>query len=252
MILYVNGDSHSAGAEAVNDFSFAQDDPKLWQDEWFNKPHPDNLKVSYGQLLANSLQATFICDALPAASNSRILRTTRNYLKTNKPDLIIIGWTSFEREEWFDEETNFWYQVNGSGIDSVPEKWIKKYKDYVINIDWEAKEIFWYNEIWNFHRELEQLNVPHLFFICYRNFHYIKNAFAKKGILLDTLYDFKNNFINPYIENFDYIKYLQSCGCELHRKPYEYPRITQPRNHFGPDGHAKWAEFLLPYLTRLL
>ncbi len=27
MILYVNGDSHSAGAEAVNDYCFAQDDP---------------------------------------------------------------------------------------------------------------------------------------------------------------------------------------------------------------------------------
>ena len=44
MILYVNGDSHTAGAEAVNPYAFAEDDPNLTH--LGRLPHPDNLAVS--------------------------------------------------------------------------------------------------------------------------------------------------------------------------------------------------------------
>ena len=249
MILYVNGDSHSAGAEAVNSFSFAQDDPRLWQDIWFNKPHPDNLAVSYGQLLANKLDAEFVCDAIPAGSNDRIIRTTREYLKTNKPDIIIIGWTSWEREEWFNDDDKFWYQVNASGIDSVPEKWIDKYKNFVLNVDWKQKEIHWHEEIWNFHLELSNLKLPHLFFNCYSNFFHSKNTF-KTADLPFVQHDYGNSYINPY-DDFHFIGYLRSVGCNDIRESAD-PLIKNKRTHFGPDGHEKWADFLFPHLTRIL
>lgn len=249
MILYVNGDSHSAGAQAVNDFAFAQDDPKLWQDEWFNKPHPDNLPASYGQLLANKINAGFVCDAMPAGSNTRIIRTTREYLKTNKPNIIIIGWTSWEREEWFNDDDNVWYQVNASGIDSVPEKWTDRYKNFVVNVDWKKKEIFWHNEIKNFHLELRDLQIPHLFFNCYSNFFHSHNTFKNANLPFHQ-HEYGNNYINPY-DDFHFINYLRSVGCKDVREPAD-PFIKNKRTHFGPDGHAKWAEFLLPYLTRLL
>jgi len=41
MILYVNGDSHTAGAEAVNSHAFADDDPAY--KHLGRLPHPDNL-----------------------------------------------------------------------------------------------------------------------------------------------------------------------------------------------------------------
>ena len=77
MILYVNGDSHTAAAEAVSPAAFAEDDghPELGR-----IPHPENLRVSWGQQLANRLNATLVCDAESAASNFRILRTTREWM----------------------------------------------------------------------------------------------------------------------------------------------------------------------------
>ena len=117
MILYVNGDSHTAAGEAVNDYCFAEDDPHLWA--YGRAPHPDNLKVSWGQRLADMIGATLHCDAESASSNTRILRTTRKYLETNHPDLIVIGWSTWEREEW--SHKGNYYQVTASGTDSVPE-----------------------------------------------------------------------------------------------------------------------------------
>ena len=78
MIVYVNGDSHSAGGEAVNPYCFANDDPLYWA--LGRQPHPDNLRVSYGCELANMLYAVLECDAESSASNDRILRTTHEYL----------------------------------------------------------------------------------------------------------------------------------------------------------------------------
>ena len=97
MILYVNGDSHTAGAEAANPHAFANDDPRY---NYLGRlPHPDNLLVSFGNILAKNLSAELYCDAESASSNDRIIRTTRHYLRTNQPDLIVIGWSTWEREE---------------------------------------------------------------------------------------------------------------------------------------------------------
>ena len=97
MILYVNGDSHSAGAEAVVPYCYAQDD-HLYR-ALGRKPHPDNERASFGCLLANKLNAILHCDAESASSNTRIIRTTRDYIKNEgAPDFILIGWSTWERE----------------------------------------------------------------------------------------------------------------------------------------------------------
>ena len=57
MILYVNGDSHAAGAEAVNPHAFAEDDPELYY--LGRLPHPENLQVTWGKLLSLALNAGF-------------------------------------------------------------------------------------------------------------------------------------------------------------------------------------------------
>ena len=96
MILYVNGDSHSAGAEAVNQHCFAKDDTNYRH--LGRVPHPDNESVSYGALLADNLNLTLQCSAESGGSNTRIIRTTRDYLKNNPtPTAIIIGWATWER-----------------------------------------------------------------------------------------------------------------------------------------------------------
>jgi hypothetical protein len=159
VIVYVNGDSHTAAAEAVNSAAFAEDDgyPELGR-----QPHPDNLRVSWGQQLANRINADFVCDAESAASNTRILRTTRDWIKKLPPwesCVVIVQWSTWEREEWF--YNNSWWQVNASGIDTVPAALEERYKNYVINVDWAIKTLQAHDKIWNMHLYLKQLKIKH-------------------------------------------------------------------------------------------
>ena len=91
MILYVNGDSHTAAAEAVNPHAWAMDDGELFY--MGRAPHPANLAVSWGKLLSQTLRASFHCGAESASSNQRIIRTTREWLAESdrsRSDLLVI------------------------------------------------------------------------------------------------------------------------------------------------------------------
>ena len=234
MILYVNGDSHSAGAEAVNNYCFAEDDPLYYS--LGRIPHPDNEKASYGCNIANELFAVLHCDAESASSNSRIIRTTKKYLEDTKPDAIIIGWATWERQEWLHDEV--YYQITGSGTDRLPAELVKKYKEWVITsaTDYANNELYNHETIWNFHEYLNDLAIPHLFFNTYNCFAHIRiNDLPRK--------DWKDSYLNPYNEEFTYYNWLISNG---------YKTVKPGSYHFRADAHGKWAEFLLPHLTRLL
>ena len=55
MILYVNGDSHAAAAEAVNAHSWAEDDSQYFY--LGHAPHPDNMAVGWPRRLADTVKA---------------------------------------------------------------------------------------------------------------------------------------------------------------------------------------------------
>lgn len=229
MILYVNGDSHSAGAEAVNPYCFAEDDPTYA--DLMRKPHPDNLAVSYGQQLAEQYSATLVCDAESGSSNTRILRTTYNYLKTHTPDLLVIGWATWEREEvTIDGET---YQFSAGLItDPFSEKVKQLYKEWVVGRDQvqkysdQAQE-----EIWKLHQYLVNKNIKHVFF----------NTFS--GLTPTTQLDWGSCYIHPYNHKQTYFKLLTAWG----HKP-----IAEGSYHLGADAHTAWAKYLQNHLTNSL
>jgi hypothetical protein len=225
-ILYVNGDSHSAGAEAVNDYCFAKDD-RLYHGLG-RQSHPDNLKVSYGCNIANELSAVLHCDAESASSNNRIIRTTREYIRNEgTPDAVIIGWSTWEREEWLHE--NVYWQVNAGGVGhDWPDPVKERYKEYIVNLDWELAEQQAHKDIYELHTELLDLKIPHLFFNTYN---YFRQSPA----------DWFNNYLGPYDPDLTYYKWLTNSGFQ-----------SKPSYHFDADAHRKWAEFLLPHLTQLL
>lgn len=226
MILYVNGDSHSAGAEAVNSYCFAEDDPFYYA--LGRIPHPDNERASYGCNIANELFAILHCDAESASSNSRIIRTTREYIKNNKPDAVIIGWSTWEREEWLHDDT--YWQINAGGVGSDwPDAVKEKYTHYVANLDWNKATQQAHNQIHELHTELSDLKIPHLFFNTYNDFR-----------TQDPL-EWHDSYIGPYNPDMTYYKWLSDQGFESNQS-----------YHFRADAHRKWAEFLLPRLTRLL
>lgn len=226
MILYVNGDSHSAAAEAVNEYCFAEDDPLYHA--LGRIPHPDNERVSYGCNVANELFAILHCDAESASSNDRIVRTTRDYLKETKPDAVIIGWSTWEREEWYHD--GIWWQVNGGGIGhDWPESIKQQYKNYVTNLNWNEKTNQAHKQIHELHTEISDLKIPHLFFNTFSDFH-----------TQDPL-EWYETYIDPYDPKMTYWQWLTDHGF---RSNQSY--------HFGPNAHRKWAEFLLPHLTKIL
>jgi hypothetical protein len=228
MMLYVNGDSHAAGAEATNAHAFAEDDPGYFY--LGRAPHPDNLAVSWGKLLSLQLKSVFRCDAESASSNSRIIRTTRNWLSgagRNHPDqLVIIQWSTWEREEWLHQ--NRYLQVGASGTDHVPDELQTRYKDFVSNTDWNLKTQMAHQDIWDFHQELTEQGIRHIFFNGNNNFSGISDR-----------KNWRTNYINPYDPASTYDAIIRNANIET----------VMPNSwHFGRDGHAFFAKFMLNYI----
>jgi hypothetical protein len=228
MILYVNGDSHTAGAEAANAHAFAEDDPKLYY--LGRLPHPENLQVTWGKLLSLALNAGFQCEAESASSNARILRTTRAWLAAQKNNLqnilVVIQWSTWEREEWL--YNGIYYQVNGSGIDQVPQEAQERYRNYVVGLDWQTKTQQAHNDIWAFHQELTDQHIPHIFFNGNNDFSSIADQ-----------KDWGLSYIGPYDPDSTYHARLQAAGLET---------VMPDSYHYGRNGHSWWFKYLLNYI----
>lgn len=223
MILYANGDSHTAAAEAVSPAAFAEDDgyPELGR-----RPHPDNLAVSWAQQLANKINVKLVCDAESAASNYRIIRTTRDWLKTLQPwqsAVAIIQWSTWEREEWL--HNGEYLQVGSSGLDWVPDELADRYRQFVVDVDWNRCQQHWHQEIWQLHLELDAMKIPHVFFNGNNSFDQITQQL-----------DWGTSYIAPYLE-FTYDQILRDRFDPVHANSW----------HFGKDAHCFWAEFVLQY-----
>lgn len=230
MILYVNGDSHCAGAELVNGYCFADDDPTY--KHLGRRPHPDCIPHTFGYKLAQTLNAGFYLDAESGSSNARIERTTRQFLADNRKQevFVLIGWSTWEREEWQDGDT--YYQVTASGTDSVPAHLEEDYKAWVTTrtldqIDIEQHR--WHGRIHDFHTELSLSKIPHLFFNTYSWFrpHVQKQR------------DWNNCYIDPYNETGTF-----SSWCSNRFDP-----VVPSSYHYGRDAHIAWYKHLLPRLT---
>ena len=230
MILYVNGDSHTAAAEAVNSHAFAEDDPALF---YLGRiAHPENLAVSWGKLLSLTFKSAFRCDAESASSNDRILRTTREWLAgagNGHPDLlVIIQWSTWEREEW--RHDNQYYQVGASGTDDVHVGLHERYKHYVTSVDWQEKTQQAHDKIWQFHNELKEQNIRHIFFNGNNDFSKITKQ-KKWGA----------SYIGPYTPAQTYDAIIRSRGIDT---------VMPGSWHFGRDGHSAFHRFMLDYIIK--
>jgi hypothetical protein len=227
MILYANGCSHTAAAEAVVPDAFAEDDGRAGIDR---RPHPLNLAASWCTHLAHDLGRTLVCDAESASSNDRIVRTTREWISANPDQLrntfVVIQWTTWEREEWLHKGT--WYQVNASGADWVPRELQQRYRQFVIDVDWAEKTQQAHEQIWTLHTELEDLQIPHLFYSGHSSFSDIQKH-----------YNWGTNYLEPYNQSGSYNAILQQNG-----------HVPTKWYHFDAKGHCFWAKYLLQYINK--
>ena len=226
-VLYVNGDSNSAGAELANDYAFAEDDP-LYKEQG-RAPHPDNIDLSYGAHLAKELKTPLLCDAESASSNDRIMRTTIDYLNSEPENpFVLIGWSSWEREEWNINGTM--YQVTAGGKDILPSEYEHQYRGWVSSQtipEIQRKSENWCDKIWNLHQQLQNENIKHLFFNCIEPFPTRK-------------YDFGLNYFYPYDKEYTFYHYL---------KQYDEPNENF---HFGLKSHKRWANLLLDRIKEIV
>lgn len=228
MILYINGCSHSAAAEAAVTYGWACDDPALWQ--CGDEPHPANLAVSYGRHVADALGAELVCQATSGGSNDRVIRVTKQWINDNpqklKDTFMILQWTTWEREEWC--YNNHWYQVNASGVDLVPPELNERYKNYVINIDWNVKTQQAHDDIWQMHLYLKERGIRHLFFSGHSTFSDIQNQ-----------HNWGQNYISPYSREHSYHNWLKNNGGSY---------VTPESYHFDAKSHRLWADYVLQYI----
>jgi len=227
-LLYVNGDSHTAAAEAVSPAAFAEDDgyPELGR-----RPHPDNLQASWGQQLANQMNARLVCDAESAASNHRIMRTTREWMKNLLPwetAVAVIQWSTWEREEWLHDGK--YLQVGSSGTDHVPDELANQYKLFVVNVDWTWCQQYWHDEIWQLHLDMTAAKIPHVFFNGNTSFDRIRSGAWHQE-------DWNNSYIAPYSQ-YTYDHILREAG---------FKTVKPDSWHFGEAAHCFWADFVLQY-----
>lgn len=207
MILYVNGDSNSSGAEL-------KDQSKSWTN-----------------LLANKLGLTLINEAKAGTSNPRIMRTASTTLAhSNQNTFAIIGWTSWEREEWLYQKQ--YYDVNSGGHDVLPPELQERYKQWVTEQDLDqraAKSLSMHSQLHRLHRSLLDRRIPHLFFNALMPFQHNHINPAKL--------DWGKNYLGPYDNDLSYYWYLKKHGW----KPTK-------DNHFLEDAQAVWADVLYNYI----
>lgn len=207
MILYVNGDSNSNGSECKD------------------------LAKSWPQLLANRLGSTLANEAKSGTSNPRIMRVASDALaNSDRNTIAIIGWTSWEREEWLHQGQ--YYDVNAGGHDVLPPVLQERYKQWVVGQgpkEQARKSKAMHEQIHRLHRSLKDRRIPHLFFNALMPFQHR---------LMDPLHkDWHNNYLGPYDNDSSYYWYLKNRNW----KPTN-------NNHYTEDAQAVWADVLYNYI----
>lgn len=229
MILYANGCSHTAAAEAVVPECFAVDDGRYGIDR---RPHPVNLTASWCTLVARRLGMNLVCEAEAGGSNPRIVRTTQAWLEANQdlwPEtLVIIQWTTWERQEWL--HNGIWYQVNASGQDWVPKDLRHRYKKFIADVDWRQATDQCHQAAWDLHQWLLTRQICHVFFSGQNTFESVTHQL-----------DWGKFYMHPYQNAGSYHNWLRQNGGTY---------VNSNSHHFDAKSHRLWAENVLQYINR--
>ena len=218
MLIYFNGDSNIGGEELASK------------------------KQGMAAQLAARFDAEYINPATSGASNDLIYDQTMRYFEDPhnlKPDLVVIGWTEFNRIQWY--LTDQWghsrlWEINHLGVGiPVPEQYQKRHQHWKDNIvsdgHWNrALSDYWHNKIYNVHCMLTRKGIPHLFFNAFNHFKKIHDRYELP---------WDESFLSPYSEELIYTKWCLAQG---------YNEITPGYMHFPPEAHAAWADVMYTHI----
>jgi hypothetical protein len=212
MILYANGDSHCFGT-GLSDYQTQR----------------------FIQLLADKFNLKLVAEPEPGGSLDRALRSSYNYIENNNQDLFVLfGIPSLEREEREYDKKYFQFNVHKNTGQhhqypaELQEDYIKWLSNYSNDFNWAEQIEKSYHKINSFHQYLKSKQIKHLFFNTAQSF--VPNV------------EFGDNFVHPYNREFTFIKWCQNQNF----------KGVDNYNHYGLDAHKAWADFLEPYIRKLI
>ena len=244
-VLYVNGCSHSCGAELEYVGSCRT---------------PYDFTNGWGGIIANKYNLIHYNDARPGAGNkeihSTLIYSLLKLLEEYKPSeiFVIVGWTSFERTEIIYENTNYTF---AGGLNENQAPWIKNwpsvvqdaYKSWVMTTDFDHSintfSMYYFATI-NF---LNLNKIPYFFFNAINPIHSPSRNFLNCSTGDDwnkrLFYLMENdpNYLEPHNPEMTYLNYL--------KKKYD-PQIEGRNFHFREDAQQEWANLLIPHVDKQL
>ena len=218
--LYINGDSHTAGT---------------YLNDWYNH------EKCFGALLSKKYNLNYINQAIAGGSNDRIIRTSKEHLTECDPKetIILIGWSTFERTEWFYKGE--WYQICGQPQYEIKEKYLDRlWEDYTnsfwkgVNENQMEEKTFYLSRaieaqyrIKEFGEWLTERKFKHLFFHAHSSFFSKKNSFQ---------IEWPNNI---WLQNQPYNPAVSFCSYALSKG-----HTPDKWWHFDYNAHSDYAKFI--------
>lgn len=243
MLLYVNGDSHLAAT-----YQYPGSDISILQ----------QYELSFAGLLAKKYNLDYINEAWPGGSNNRIIRTSKEFLKDKDPEntLVLIGWTTFERTEWYID--GIWHQICGEPLyeynlrsNILPPGFdIKRW--HSSGTVWSTLSNMWSNYTNRTLNDLEEtgniifssraLEFQYYFkefseWLTERNFKHMFLHTHDAFMLDDFLKNDWNNDVWLFNDPYNLENSFTSKSKELGHKPDNW-------NHFSPEAHKDYADFI--------
>lgn len=217
MKILINGDSNMAGEELADK------------------------SQAIGSQLCRLLGGQEINLALTGASNDRIYNTTVEFVKENPNiDLVVIGWSEVSRVQWFltNRGVPEFVEVNNLGVgrwEYPPEynQRLAHWHQSGTNMDYRTGlSHYWHERIYNLHKYLEHLQIPHVFFNAFHEF-----------MIPDPQYqlDWNHCFVSPYDPTDTYVDFCQA---------HDYKEITPGWYHFEAAAQLAWAQRVFAHVQQ--
>jgi len=198
------------------------------------------------EILADKYHCQYQNIALPGGSNQRIIRTTTENLHRLDPrsTLIIIGWSSFERTEWYFK--NEWYQICGDPFYKIDIELQTLWQQHLDSWWCDDNHECWrrhadqHHAIWVFHNLLRDLGYQVIFYQGCKTFFFDGCPQQDLEFRLPWIQDVWAH--DPYVQvtkNNDRI--IESFSHFAENLGYTY---ADDRAHFGADAHEAWARYL--------
>lgn len=192
---------------------------------------------AWPQLLASKIDHQLLNLAQPAASNDKIIRITFEHLLTNKPDLVVIGWSNIGRSEYSDEFGYYdvWPGYQGNLFKQDGTLWRQELVEYISKYhNSESIHRKFLQQVILLQKYLESCKIAYVMLNIVQNEYYKLKNFPgqdqyNKQVDQETFLGFNKQGMIEWVE-----------GCK-----------KGPNGHFLEDGHRIVADKIYEHIRHL-